>query len=368
MRIGISGFGRIGRMVLRSALVRGVDLDVVAINDRGDAAINAHMFKFDSTYGPFHGSVEARDGHIIIGDRAIRIVSYLHPREIPWGDLGVDLVIESTGVFTAGDQAVSHLEAGAKRVLITSPSKSADVTLVAGVNEHTYDPSLHRVISAASCTTNGLAPVVKVLHDTFGIRYGTMSTVHSYTNDQRILDRSHSDPRRARAGAENIIPTTTGATKALGEVLPALAGKLQGISYRVPTITVSLLDLVITLEREASLQRINGAFESAASDELRGILGYTRLPLVSSDYRGDSRSSVVDSLMTTLIPGENTVRVVSWYDNEWGYASRVADLAHYISACESETPCPQRVRVVEYERIHRTRQLTGAATPETVVM
>ena len=367
MRIGISGFGRIGRMVLRSALVRGVDLDVVAINDRGDAAINAHLFQFDSTYGPYHGPVEARDGHVIIGDHAIRIVSHLHPREIPWRELGVELVIEATGVFTSGEQAAAHLQAGAERVLITAPAKGVDVTLVAGVNEHEYDPCQHRLISAASCTTNGLAPVVKVLHDTFGIRYGTMSTVHSYTNDQRILDRSHSDPRRARAGAENIIPTTTGATKALGEVLPALAGKLHGISYRVPTITVSLLDLVLTLEREASAQQINGAFEAAASDGLRGILGFTRLPLVSSDFRGDSRSSIVDGLMTTLIPDENTVRIVSWYDNEWGYASRVADLAHYISACESAETRPEGVRVVERNDVIRARRVASAA-PETVAL
>lgn len=357
MRIGISGFGRIGRMVLRSALVRGVDLDVVAINDRGGAAINAHLFQFDSTYGPYNGSVDARDGKVIIGDRAIRIVSHLNPREIPWDDLGVDLVIEATGAFASGEQASAHLQAGARRVLISAPAKGVDATLVAGVNERTYDPRQHHIVSAASCTTNGLAPVVKVLHDHFGIRYGTMSTVHSYTNDQRILDRSHSDPRRARAGAENIIPTTTGATKALGEVLPALAGKLQGISYRVPTITVSLLDLVIALEREASVERINSAFESAANGDLRGILGFTRRPLVSSDFRGDSRSSIVDSLMTALIPGGNLIRIVSWYDNEWGYASRVADLASFISACGDDGPCPERVHVVESERVHRTRQL-----------
>ena len=354
-------------MILRSALVRGVDLDVVAINDRGDAAINAHLFQFDSTYGPYHGRVEARDGQVIIGDRAIRIVSHLTPREIPWADLGVELVIESTGVYTSGEQASAHLEAGASRVLITAPAKGVDVTLVAGVNERAYDPCQHHIVSGASCTTNALAPVVKTLHDQFGIRYGTMSTVHSYTNDQRILDRSHSDPRRARAGAENIIPTTTGATRALGEVLPALAGKLQGISYRVPTITVSLLDLVLTLEREASVEQINAAFAAAASGDLRGILGYTRLPLVSSDFRGDSRSSVVDGLMTTLVSDENTVRVVSWYDNEWGYASRVADLAHYISECGEGETRPERMRVVEADRVHRSRMRVGAE-PEMAQM
>ena len=337
MKIGINGFGRIGRLVLRSALARGIDLDIVAINDRGDAEINAHLFRFDSTYGPFRGQVEAGDGEIVINGRPISIVSHLNPRDIPWRELGVELVIESTGVFTNAHQATAHLLAGAERVLVTAPSKGADVTLVLGVNERNYDPLNHRVISAASCTTNALAPLAKVFRDQFGLRSGMMTTVHAYTNDQRILDRSHNDPRRARAGAENIIPTTTGATRSLGEVIPALAGKFHGVSYRVPTLTVSVIDVVAELEEAATAKEINMAFALAASGPLAGVLGYCDLPLVSSDFRGDCRSSIVDGLMTTVLPaGERMIRVVSWYDNEWGYASRVADLASFVSAYGSD--------------------------------
>jgi glyceraldehyde 3-phosphate dehydrogenase len=332
MKIGINGFGRIGRLILRSAMARNIDLDVVAINDRGNAQINAHLFQFDSTYGPFHGSVKAKDDQIIINGQPIQIVSQLNPLAIPWREFGVELVIEATGAFTSAEQAAAHLQAGAKKVLVTAPSKGADVTLVVGVNERTYDPVTHDIISAASCTTNALALIVKVLHEHFGLRHGMMNTIHSYTNDQRILDRSHTDPRRARAGAENIIPTTTGATRALGEVIPALAGKLQGISYRVPTITVSVIDLVAELEQTATVAEINTAFDMAACGSLFGILGYTDLPLVSSDFRGDSRSSIVDGLLTSLLCEERMVHVISWYDNEWGYASRVADLAKFITS------------------------------------
>src|SRR6266571_2849236 len=324
MKIGINGFGRIGRLVLRSALARGVDLDVVGINDRGDAQINAHLFQFDSTYGPFRGRVEAEDDRIIIDGRSIAIVSHLNPLDIPWRTLGVELVIEATGAFTTADQAAAHLEAGAERVLVTAPCKGGDVTLVAGVNEHDYDPAEHQIISAASCTTNGLAPMAKVLHERFGVRSGMMSTIHAYTNDQRILDRSHKDPRRARAGAENIIPTTTGATRALGEVIPALAGKFHGVSYRVPTLTVSVVDLVAELERAATVEEINTAFAKAANGSMAGVLGYTDLPLVSSDFRGDSRSCIVDGLMTAGLSEEHMIHVVGWYDNEWGYAWRVS--------------------------------------------
>jgi glyceraldehyde 3-phosphate dehydrogenase len=337
MKIGINGFGRIGRLILRSALARCIDLDIMAINDRGDAEINAHLFRFDSTYGPFRGQVEAVDGQIIIDGRPISIVSHLNPRDIPWRDLGVELVIEATGVFTSADQATAHLLAGAERVLVTAPSKGADVTLVLGVNERDYDPVDHRIISAASCTTNALAPLAKVLHEDFGLRSGMMTTIHAYTNDQRILDRSHKDPRRARAGAENIIPTTTGATRALGEVIPALAGKFHGVSYRVPTLTVSVVDLVAELQKAATAKEINAAFALAASGPLAHVLGYSDLPLVSSDFRGDCRSSIVDGLMTAVLPTEeHMIRIVSWYDNEWGYASRVADLASLISACGSD--------------------------------
>lgn len=353
MKIGINGFGRIGRLVLRSALARGVDLDIVAINDRGDAQINAHLFQFDSTYGPFRDRVEAEDDRIIIDRRSIAIVSHLNPLDIPWRALGVELVIEATGAFTMADQAAAHLEAGAERVLVTAPCKGGDATLVAGVNERDYNPAEHQIISAASCTTNALAPVAKVLHERFGLRSGMMSTIHAYTNDQRILDRSHTDPRRARAAAENVIPTSTGATKALGQVIPALAGKFHGVSYRVPTITVSVIDLVAELEQAATVKEINAAFALAAAGPLSGVLGYTDLPLVSSDFRGDSRSSIVDGLMTATLQDEYMVRVVCWYDNEWGYASRVADLASFISECESSRQRPERVRVVERKRVEQ---------------
>lgn len=353
MKIGINGFGRIGRLFLRSALERGVNLEIVAINDRGAAAINAYLFQFDSTYGPYRGRVEAGEKRIIVNDLSIAITSHLNPLDIPWRDLGVELVIEATGAFTTGDQAAAHLHAGAERVLVTAPCKGDDVTLVTGVNEDDYDPARHQIISAASCTTNGLAPLAKVLHERFGLRSGMMSTIHAYTNDQRILDRSHTDPRRARAAAENVIPTTTGATKALGQVIPALAGKLYGISYRVPTITVSVIDLVAQLEQEATVAQINSAFALAAAGPLSGVLGYTDLPLVSSDFRGDSRSSIVDGLLTAVLPEERAVRVVSWYDNEWGYASRVVDLARYISECEHNAQRPERVRVVEREQVEQ---------------
>lgn len=363
MKIGINGFGRIGRLVLRSALARGVDLDVVAINDRGDAAINAHLFQFDSTYGPFRGHVEAGEGKITIDERSISIVSHLNPLDIPWRELGVELVIEATGVFTTADQAAAHLQAGAERVLVTAPSKGADVTLVVGVNEHDYDPVEHQIISAASCTTNALALIASVLHKRFGLRYGMMTTIHSYTNDQRILDRSHTDPRRARAGAENIIPTTTGATRALGEVIPALVGKFHGVSYRVPTLTVSVIDLVAEIEQTATAAEINIAFAMVANGPLAGVLGYTDLPLVSSDFRGDSRSSIVDGLMTALLSEERMIHVVGWYDNEWGYASRVADLASFIGECELNGRRPGRVRVVERELIERALR-TASFAPE----
>jgi glyceraldehyde 3-phosphate dehydrogenase len=360
MKIGINGFGRIGRLILRSALARSVDLDVVAINDRGDAQINADLFQFDSTYGPFLGRVEAGDGQIVIDGRSIEIVSHLNPRDIPWRELGVELVIEAIGVFTTAKQAAAHLQAGAERVLVTAPSEGADVTLVVGVNEHDYDPREHQIISAASCTTNALALIAKILHEHFGLRSGIMTTIHAYTNDQRILDRSHADPRCARAGAENIIPTTTGATRALGEVIPALAGKFHGISYRVPIITVSVLDLVAELEQAVTVAEINMAFAMAACGPLAAILGYTHLPLVSSDFRGDSRSSTVDGLLTALLCEERMIRVVGWYDNEWGYASRVADLASFIGKCERRG----RVRGVEREQIERALRTVSFAPEE----
>ena len=291
--------------------------------------------------------MQADDGQITIDERPIRIVSHLNPRDIPWGELGVELVIEATGAFSAADQAAVHLLAGAGRVLVTAPSKGADVTLVVGVNELDYDPGVHRIISAASCTTNALALIASVLHQRFGLRGGMMTTVHAYTNDQRILDRSHKDPRRARAGAENIIPTTTGATRSLGEVIPALAGKFHGVSYRVPVITVSVIDLVAELAQAASVEEINETFALAACARLAGIFGYTDLPLVSSDFRGNNHSSVVDGLMTALLSEERMVHVVGWYDNEWGYASRVADLASFISECQCTRNRSRPAQVIE---------------------
>lgn len=362
MRIGINGFGRIGRLALRSAFERRLDLDIVAINDRGDAAINAHMLRFDSTYGPFATQIEARDDRLIVDGHPIHIFSQLNPLKIPWYDLGVELVIEATGVFTEADQAAAHLEAGATRVLVTAPSKGADVTLVIGVNEGDYDPGAHRIVSGASCTTNALAPVAKVLHEEFGIHQGMMSTIHAYTNDQRILDRSHTDPRRARAAAANIIPTSTGATRALGDVLPALAGRFHGISYRVPMLTVSLIDLVVELERRVSAAEVNAAVATASNGPMRWVLGYSDLPLVSSDFRGNSYSSIVDGLSTATLDGGNLVRVVAWYDNEWAYASRIGDLASYLSAVEGSGERPYNARVVHPERIDEALVLAGFHT------
>lgn len=362
MRIGINGFGRIGRLALRSAFERRLDLDIVAINDRGDAAINAHMLRFDSTYGPFAAQIEARDDRLTVEGHPIQIFSHLNPLKIPWYDLGVELVIEATGVFTEADQAAAHLEAGATRVLVTAPSKGADATLVIGVNEGDYDPGAHRIVSGASCTTNALAPVAKALHEEFGIHQGMMSTIHAYTNDQRILDRSHTDPRRARAAAANIIPTSTGATRALGEVLPALAGRFHGISYRVPMLTVSLIDLVVELERRVSAEEVSAAVAAASNGPMRWVLGYSDLPLVSSDFRGNSHSSIVDGLSTATLDGGNLVRVVAWYDNEWAYASRIGDFASYLSAVEGSSERPYNARVVRPERIDEALVLAGFHT------
>ncbi|WJW66298.1 type I glyceraldehyde-3-phosphate dehydrogenase [Candidatus Chlorohelix allophototropha] len=364
MRIGINGFGRIGRLIIRSAIARGIDLDIVAINDRGEADINAHMLQYDSTYGPFAGRVEVLNNKIVVNGHPIEISSHTNPLEIPWKDYGVDLVIESTGVFTNADKAAAHIQAGAERVLITAPSNGADITIVMGVNETDYHPDSHEIVSAASCTTNALAPVANVLHREFGIRSGMMSTIHSYTNDQRILDRSHKDPRRARAGAANIIPTSTGATKALGTVIPALAGRLNGMSYRVPTLTVSLVDLAVNLERKTNVKEINKVLQDAAEGELKGIMGFTNLELVSSDFRGDSHSGVVDGASTAIMESENLARIVVWYDNEWGYASRIVDLAAYIQAHEGDAEAPHRTYSVEKEGLDRALVMGGFA-PES---
>jgi glyceraldehyde 3-phosphate dehydrogenase len=331
IRIGINGFGRIGRLTLRAIRKHYPnDFDVVAINDLTDAYSNAHLFKYDTTYGVYPGEVRAEDSAIVIDGDRIRVFAEKDPANIPWGDVGADIVIESTGVFTDAEKARAHLKGGAKRVIITAPATNEDATLVMGVNHEQYDPSRHYVISNASCTTNCLAPVCKVLHEQFGIEYGLMTTAHAYTNDQRIQDQIHKDLRRARAAAANIIPTSTGAAKAIHLVLPELKGRMHGIALRVPVLTVSIIDLTVQLGREATAQAINEAFRAAAEGSLRGILGVCDEPLVSSDFRGDERSAIVD-LPSTMVLGDRFAKVLAWYDNEWGYSCRVADLAKYIA-------------------------------------
>jgi glyceraldehyde 3-phosphate dehydrogenase len=330
-RVGINGFGRIGRLCLRGMLERHKDLlSVVAVNDMADPATNAHLFKYDTTYGVFAGSVEAGEGSIRIDGREIRVLNEKDPAKLPWKNLGVDIVIESTGVFTDGTKARAHLEAGAKKTIISAPANNEDITLVLGVNESRYEPKKHHIVSNASCTTNCLAPVAKILHDTFGIERGLMTTVHAYTNDQRILDLIHPDLRRARAAAMNIVPTSTGAAKAIGLVLPELKGKLHGLSLRVPTATVSIVDLVAALKKSASENEVNAALKEAAEDHLKGILEYCDKPLVSSDFRGNPASSIVDALSTTVLEGK-MAKVLAWYDNEWGYSCRVGDLAAFMA-------------------------------------
>jgi len=334
-RVAINGFGRIGRLCLRGILQRHKDnLSVVAVNDMADPATNAHLFQYDTNYGPFTGSVEAGEGTIRIDGREIRVLNQKDPSQLPWKQLGVDIVIESTGIFTDATKARAHLEAGAKKTIITAPASNEDITLVLGVNDSRYDPKKHHIVSNASCTTNCLAPVAKVLHDTFGIERGLMTTTHAYTNDQRILDLIHPDLRRARAAAMNIIPTSTGAAKAIGLVLPELKGKLHGLSLRVPTATVSIVDLVADLKKSASEAEVNGALKEASENRLKGILEYCDKPLVSSDFRGNPASSIVDALSTTVLEGK-MAKVLAWYDNEWGYSCRVGDLAAFMARAEN---------------------------------
>src|SRR6266571_7628603 len=330
-RVGINGFGRIGRQSLKAMMERHPrDLEVVAVNDLTDTKTNAHLLKYDSTYGRFPGEIETTPDALIVNGHTIKVISQRDPAQIPWGDLGVELVLESTGLFTDASKAAAHLQGGAKKVIISAPAKGEDITLVLGVNENVYDPRTHNIISNASCTTNCLAPAAKVLNDTFGIERGLMNTIHSYTNDQRILDQVHKDLRRARTAGANIIPTTSGAARALSLVIPELKGRFDGMSLRVPTVTVSVVDFVANVRKEATKEAVNEAFRQAAEGSLKGILGYTEEPLVSSDFRGDERSSIVDGLLTMALGG-NMVKVVAWYDNEWGYSCRVADLAHFIS-------------------------------------
>ncbi|HEX4713591.1 MAG TPA: type I glyceraldehyde-3-phosphate dehydrogenase [Ktedonobacteraceae bacterium] len=330
-RVGINGFGRIGRQSMKAMLERhGGELEVVAINDLTDTKTNAHLLKYDSTYGRFPGEIEATPDSLIVNGHKIKVLAQRDPAQIPWGDLGVEIVIESTGFFTDAAKASAHLRDGVKKVIISAPAKGEDLTIVLGVNEHAYDPSKHNIISNASCTTNCLAPAAKVLNDTFGIEYGLMNTIHAYTNDQRIQDQVHPDLRRARAAAVNIIPTTTGAAKALSLVIPELKGRFDGMSLRVPNLTVSVVDFVATLRKETSTAAVNEAFKAAAAGPLKGILDFTDEPLVSSDFRGDTHSSIIDGL-TTQVLGGNMVKVVAWYDNEWGYSCRVSDLAAFLA-------------------------------------
>ena len=329
-RVGINGFGRIGRQVLRAIIERHVGkLEVVAVNDNTDAKTNAHLFKYDSTYGRYPGTVEVTGTSIVIDGNEIRAFSESDPSNLNWGDEGVDIVIECTGVFTNAGRSAAHLESGAKKVIISAPASSEDITLVLGVNEHRYDPDKHNIISNASCTTNCIAPMAKVLNDSFGVEQGLMTTIHAYTNDQRMLDGGHSDLRRARAGAVNIIPTSTGAARAVGIVLPELNGKLNGMALRVPTPTGSVTDFVATLKQPASAGEVNAAFKEAAANGLNGILEYSEEPLVSSDIVRNPHSCILDALSTMTV-GDNMVKVVGWYDNEWGYSCRTADLAAFI--------------------------------------
>jgi glyceraldehyde 3-phosphate dehydrogenase len=328
LKVGINGFGNIGRRFLRGALAAGVE--VVAVNDLWDAKQLAHLLKYDSNYGTLGASVEAGDGLIRVDGKEIKLFAERDPANLPWGDVGVQVVIESTGRFTDRDSAAKHLAGGAKKVIISAPAKGDDLTCVIGVNDHLYDPVKHHVLSNASCTTNCLAPVAKVLDETVGIVSGLMSTVHAYTNDQVILDLPHRDLRRARAAATNIVPTSTGAAAAIGNVLPSLKGKLNGAAFRVPVPTVSCIDLVIEAERPADVATVNAAFKAAAAGPLSGILGYSDQPLVSSDYKGDSRSAIVDSLETKAVG--RLLKVVAWYDNEWAYSMRLVDLCRMIGS------------------------------------
>jgi glyceraldehyde 3-phosphate dehydrogenase len=329
INIAINGFGRIGRAVLRIAQERmDEDVRIVAINARADSKTLAHLFKYDSCYGRFNGTVETTDNSMIINGNEIKILNVNDPENLPWEKLNVDIVIESTGIFKDKEKLMKHVRAGAKKVIITAPAKGEDITVVMGVNEKDLDAEKHVVISNASCTTNCLAPFAKVLDDKFGIVKGLMTTIHSYTNDQRILDKTHKDLRRARSAGESIIPTTTGAAKAVEKVLPNLKGKLNGFSVRIPTPTVSLTDLVCELSKPVTVEEVNNAFKEAAAGSMEGILGYSEEPLVSIDYKGDDRSSIVDGLSTMVI-SENMIKVVSWYDNEWGYSTRTVDLVNY---------------------------------------
>ncbi len=329
-KIGINGFGRIGRLTLRAVnQYHSGKLELAAINDLTDTKTNAHLLKWDTNYGRYPGEVSASEDSIIVDDKEIKVLSERDPGSIPWQDYGIDIVIESTGLFTDATKAAAHLQGGAKKVLISAPAKNEDVTIVLGVNEDQYDPQKHNIISNASCTTNCIAPVAKVLHQNFGINKGFMTTIHAYTNDQKILDVFHRDLRRARAAAMNIIPTTTGAAKAVGVVIPELKGRVHGLAFRVPVSTGSVVDFVADLDQEVTAEQVNQAFQAAAEGPLNGILEYCQEPLVSTDFKGNPASSILDA-PSTMVIGGNMVKVLAWYDNEWGYSCRLADLAAYV--------------------------------------
>ena len=329
VKVGINGFGRIGRNAFKAYIEKNPDFEIVALNDLTSPETLAHLLKYDSCFGKFDGTVEAKEDAIVVNGKEIKILSETDPAQLPWKEMGVEVVLESTGRFTDREGASKHIAAGAKKVVISAPAKNEDITIVMGVNEEKYDPAAHNIISNASCTTNCLAPFAKVLDAEFGIEKGLMTTVHSYTNDQKILDLPHKDLRRARAAALSMIPTTTGAAKAVSLVLPQLKGKLNGMAMRVPTPTVSVVDLVCELKKEASAEEINAAMKKAAEGEMKGVLGYCDEPLVSIDFKQDPRSSIVDALSTMVIDGK-MAKVVSWYDNEWGYSNRAIDLIDYI--------------------------------------
>jgi len=328
VKVGINGFGRIGRMVLRAAYMRN-DIEFLALNDLTDPHTLAHLLKYDSVHGRLNAEVKEDENYIIVDGKKIKVISERDPRKLPWQDLGVEVVFESTGIFRDRAQASTHLDAGAKKVIISAPATDPDITLVIGVNHEVYDPMKHHIISNASCTTNSLAPICKVLLETFGIKKGLMTTIHSYTTDQRLLDFPHQDLRRARAAALSMIPTTTGAAKAVSLVIPELTGKMNGMALRVPTPNVSLTDLVVQLSKPASAQEVNKSFEDASKGNMKGIIAYSNEPLVSSDFNGITASTVVDGLSTMSI-GSDMVKVLAWYDNEFGYANRLVDLAVYI--------------------------------------
>ncbi len=330
-KIGINGFGRIGRLTLKAInQCQGDKLEVAAINDLTDTKTNAHLLKWDSIYGLYPGEVKATEDSIIVDGKEVKVLSERDPGNIPWQDYGVDIVIESTGLFTDATKAAAHRQGGAKKVLISAPAKNEDITIVLGVNEDRYDPDRHNIISNASCTTNCIAPVVKVLHQSFGVSKGLMTTIHAYTNDQRLQDMYHKDLRRARAATMNIVPTTTGAAKAVTRVIPELKGRLHGLAFRVPVAIVSVVDLVADLDQEVTVEQVNQTFQAAAEGPLAGILEYCQDELVSMDFKGNPASSIVDAPSTMVIAG-NMVKVLAWYDNEWGYSCRLADLAAYVA-------------------------------------